>query len=101
MSPSEPSAVQERVPSRLRLVVDVGAVVNVKDMDDAGGFLDAIHHQPEVITGHPLGADRVCRVPSSTSQSDELDRGEFFQAFWAAFQADAALLDASLGEFHA
>jgi hypothetical protein len=57
--------------------------------------------QPKTITGHPLGADRVCRVPSSTSQSDELDRGEFFQAFWAAFQADAALLDASLGEFHA
>jgi hypothetical protein len=41
--PSEPSAVQERVPSRLRLEVYVAAVVNVEDMDDADGFVDAVH----------------------------------------------------------
>src|SRR5271166_5185217 len=38
-----PSAAEERVRSGVRLVVGVAAVANVEDMDDVGGFVDAVH----------------------------------------------------------
>lgn len=53
---------EERVWSDVRAVVDDAAVINVEDMDDAGGFVDAVH-------------DPVSATPSSVTTGQRAEQG--------------------------
>jgi hypothetical protein len=59
---SEAVNLKERVWSGVRAVVDVAAVNNVEDMDDAGGFVDAVHD--------PVGA-----TPGSVAAGQRAEQG--------------------------
>ena len=50
---------EERVWSDVRAVVDVAAVINVEDMDDAGGFVDAVHDPVGATQGSVAAGQRA------------------------------------------